>query len=1044
LLWIRTLRATFETEATMESSVQTAIRAGRPPRAAGPHRARVVGLLALVVLWWGLAAPGSSEAQIVRPFALRFTTSAPGDIVIVPTFNSSRADLVLPAGSTVAWAGLYWFGAGVEDAPDRDQVGLVLLDTPALRGYVGIQASALDTLGGTAQGDFYSAFAEVTQLVQAGGNGTYTVANVQAGLDDNRAAGWALVVVYANPAELLRNLTVFDGLGNVSDDDPIQVTVSGFRTPPAGPFSVKLGAVAAEGDLGLTGDSFRLNGITLSDPANPASNFFNSSVSRSGVLIAAREPSFPNLLGFDADVGDVPGGPGGVLANGATEATGTFTSSGDQYLPFALTFAIEVFQPVIDPQKAVRDENGGALFPGEVLEYTVDLANTGNDPATGVVLVDPIPDDTTYLPGSLEIVSGPGAGLQSDAAGDDQAEFLPVLRRVVFRLGTGADAQTGGTLGIGEATRVRFRVTVNPGTPALTLVANQGQVTFASQTTGGGFDVLTDGDPDLPGDQPATIRVLGLADVSLAKSGGPSPVTVGGLVLYSLTATNQGPAQALRVTITDTLPVGARFFGALASAGGQCLTPPIGGTGTIVCSWAGLTEVGGTRTALVLLQVDPAFTGTTLTNQGRVANLTPDPDLSNNVASGTVEVIGVVEVVEADLRVTKRGPARAQPGGTVQYALVVTNLGPSDAQAVELQDPTPPGLSFVSATTPCTAGFPCPLGTVPVGATVPVVVTYQVLPTTGPGPITNTTTVLSPVTPDPVLENNTASASTLIVVPDPEPGPIPPPTPGPADLVAGKTASPLNPPAGTPVTFTVTATNLGPDSAIDVTIQDPLPFGTTFVSATPTPGGTCTTPAPGEIGGTVTCLWPGPTAVGEARAVTLVVGTAGLPTGDLLCNQAEVTSASDDPVPGNNVAFAAPVVFNGGPSTDIRVDQAALPGGAPGGAITAALGGVVVLRVQVTNLGPLPATAIRILDLFPDGLDFLGAVVSQGTVEAGTAGWSVGPLPVGGVAVADVAVRPIAVGLVRNTVGRLSSQPPDANAANDLSTISIAVTAPGP
>lgn len=86
----------------------------------------------------------------------------------VTTFNSSRADLNLPSGATVLFAGLYW-GADSSSALHTQ----VRLATPASSAYTALTGVVLG-----AAGSDYQAFADVTSLVQAAGNGTYTVANV--------------------------------------------------------------------------------------------------------------------------------------------------------------------------------------------------------------------------------------------------------------------------------------------------------------------------------------------------------------------------------------------------------------------------------------------------------------------------------------------------------------------------------------------------------------------------------------------------------------------------------------------------------------------------------------------------------------------------------------------------------------------------------------------------------------------------------------------------------------------------------------------------
>ncbi len=58
----------------------------------------------------------------------------------------------------------------------------------------------------------------------------------------------------------------------------------------------------------------------------------------------------------------------------------------------------------------------------------------------------------------------------------------------------------------------------------------------------------------------------------------------------------------------------------------------------------------------------------------------------------------------------KTGPAQIVPGSSVTYTITVKNAGPSNAESVDLSDPTPAGLVFVSNTGDCTTAFPCSFG----------------------------------------------------------------------------------------------------------------------------------------------------------------------------------------------------------------------------------------------------------------------------------------------------------------------------------------------
>jgi uncharacterized repeat protein (TIGR01451 family) len=126
--------------------------------------------------------------------------------------------------------------------------------------------------------------------------------------------------------------------------------------------------------------------------------------------------------------------------------------------------------------------------------------------------------------------------------------------------------------------------------------------------------------------------------------------------------------------------------------------------------------------------------------------------------------------------------------------------------------------------------------------------------------------------------------------------------------VVRKTAA--NNPAlpGQPLTYTVTIANLGPDPAVAVTLNDPLPAGTTFLSCQAAPG-TCAGPAVGSNGVVTADL--GTLALGDTATVTIVVSVT-VPYGNL-SNTATATSTTPDPDPGNNTSTAVTTIGSGIP-----------------------------------------------------------------------------------------------------------------------------------
>ena len=257
------------------------------------------------------------------------------------------------------------------------------------------------------------------------------------------------LVAYEAAGDPPRNLTVFDGLQSVTQGKPaLTIPVSGFQTPLSGPVRTKLGFVAYEGDLGLSGDSAALDGKPLTDAVNPANNFSTSAISLDGRHFTDKTPSYVNQLGFDAKLIGIDG----ILASGARSANIALRTSSDQYLPQVTTFATDLYAPVIYATKGVANltHPDGPARPGDTLRYTVTYTNQGLEAARDFVAEDVLPSGTTFLPGSLRIPGAPASVANpSDVQGDDLGEYEPARGAVRFFLGSGAAAGRGGELAVG-------------------------------------------------------------------------------------------------------------------------------------------------------------------------------------------------------------------------------------------------------------------------------------------------------------------------------------------------------------------------------------------------------------------------------------------------------------------------------------------------------------------------------------------------------------------------------------------------------------------
>ena len=719
--------------------------------------------------------------------------------------DSSSAEVTVPAGGTVLFAGLYW-GARTQGTTFQGDPTRMLLRGP------GGAYQRVTTQASFGPGTFgaYQQFADVTTTVQAGGAGTWWGANVAAATGTDRYAGWSLVVVFRDPAAPLRNLTVFDGYGEVSSSSgPQTITISGFKAPPAGTVQARVGMVAYEGDRASTGDRATLQNTVLSTPVSPGDNFFDSTIDRNGVIATDRNPAYANTLGYDIkDVG-VPG----AIAPNSTSATITLKTGGETYNPGVVTTAIDIFAPDFSSsRKTVVDEAGNSpAAPGDSLLYTVTYPNTGQDPADRAIATDVLPPNVTYVPGSIEVASGPNAGAKTDAAGDDQAEFNAGARTITVRLGSGATASAGGTIAPETSTAFRFRVTVDPAA-AGTTITNRSSLAYVARTLARPFSYTTN---------PAEVPVQENADLALTKTTASDPAVAGQTVTSTLRVTNNGPNPAQAVVLTDPLPDGVSFVSATPGSAGCSES-----AGVVSCA-IGVMANGATVTISIVGQIAPGSTAAALTNIATVSSDTPDPNLTDNTAGATVGL-----ETQADLTINKAAnPATVVPGQQITFTLTATNQGPSTAQQVTVNDTVDPSqftiVSASSAVASCTTTpttVVCTDGALAAGATATVTVVAQVPPGFTGSSAANTATVESNGgTPDPEPTNNTATIAI----------PVGPPQ---ADLAVTKTGLPASVVAGGQVTYTIGVVNNGPSDATGVVLTDPLPTGVSLIDASSTRG----------------------------------------------------------------------------------------------------------------------------------------------------------------------------------------------------------------
>ena len=168
--------------------------------------------------------------------------------------------------------------------------------------------------------------------------------------------------------------------------------------------------------------------------------------------------------------------------------------------------------------------------------------------------------------------------------------------------------------------------------------------------------------------------------------GGDTWSSASGGVIYTITASNDGPSDVTGATVSDVFPPDLDCEWTCApDAGASCTAGPVSGSigDTMVDLPAALSVV---YTAVCF--IDPEATGT-LVNTASIMSTTTDPVGGNNTESDSDTVLGL----SADLAISKDDSRdTVAPGSAVDYAIRVFNNGPSAVTGASVSDLFPPDL----------------------------------------------------------------------------------------------------------------------------------------------------------------------------------------------------------------------------------------------------------------------------------------------------------------------------------------------------------------
>ena len=481
----------------------------------------------------------------------------------------------------------------------------------------------------------------------------------------------------------------------------------------------------------------------------------------------------------------------------------------------------------------------------------------------------------------------------------------------------------------------------------------------------------------------ATVTVnVGSADIQVTKSANTLAPLIGGNVVFTLTAKNNGPNTANNVSVRDVLPAGYTFVST---------TPATGGFDAATSNWTvGSMANGATASITITARVNAAGP---YANTANITTSTLDPIENNNSSTVTPG-----PVLSTNLAVNKAvDVSNPTVGSNVVFTVTAQNIGPSNATGVIVNDLLPNGYTFVSAvpatgTTYNAGSGVWNIGSLTSGATaITLTVTAKVNPT---GTYVNTATI-SGAQPDPIPGNNTATATPVPVAQ--------------ADLAITKTVSPTNPDVNSNVVFTIGLTNNGPSAATAVVINDVLPAGYSYVSSSASAGSYNNADGKWTLG-----------TVNNAATAILSI-TAKVNATGAYRNTATASTATADPNSGNNTASATPTPVA---ITDLKITKTAAKD-IINNAATVNPGDNETFTIVVTNTGPSAATNVVATDVIPNGYTFSNSSASIGSYNQTTGKWTIGNL-------ANGASATLTINAIINASGNYSNHVTLTGAEKDL------------
>lgn len=641
-----------------------------------------------------------------------------------------------------------------------------------------------------------------------------------------------------------------------------------------------------------------------------------------------------------------------------------------------------ISSPILSIQKS---SNLTVAVPGNFISYTLTYGNTGSYPASGVTIIDTLPNTLTYvtgtsLPSSIPITLGNTGG-------------SPNRQILTWTIGNIAAASVNN--------QITFQALVQNPYP----VAGTNQVLQNS--------CYLNSNESSPKSNTSSIFITANPSVKLTKTANSLTYGSTDTATFTLTLVNNGNTAALLSSMEDSLPSGFSYV----STGGGTLSPtssPIAGaTGTITWSFSPSVSISVGGTASLIFRARVSTINGVYTNTGKATGSLAGNGSSTISSSVVVSVSTGNEVIQKSVDKTS-----ATVGDTLLFTIHYRNNSGSNQPSRGVWDTLASSLSYVAGSQTGVSSDASSVSFTQVGNVLrwafgnpyrnntSTTITFKAIIVSG-GSVTNAAWSMNGTTP---IQRSNVVQTFVQASPN---------------ITFTKSVNRTSAPVNSILTYTISYSNAGgAGNATGVFIKDTIPSNLTYVVGSASNGGAySSSPAPKGI---VTWFFENLPAGGSGSVSFSATIDGATAVNTVITNRAWLT---------NNESHTKTASVNdtvrGLPNFSFsKIADKSIAG----------MGDTLTYTLQYHNNGSASATGTAIADNIPANTTFISAS-HGGTLVGSTVSWTIGSVGIGVSGTRTLSVRlnsPIAKGsvtAVSNTASITCNEAPSSNSNTAVTTI---------